>query len=142
MIYTRLTNEALKIAYKAHEGQLDKGGIPYIYHPYQVAQSMTDEYSTCVALLHDVAEDTSVTMQELEKVFPREVTEAVAAMTHGKDEPYTQYLLRVKANPIAKVVKLSDIRHNSDPARMPDADPAILERYRQKYETALAVLQE
>ena len=53
MIYTHLTNEAMKLAYKAHHGQVDKGGIPYIFHPYHLAEQMPDEYTTCVALLHD-----------------------------------------------------------------------------------------
>ena len=92
MIYTNLTFEAMKIAYNAHHGQVDKAGIPYIFHPYHLAEQMPDEYTTCVALLHDVVEDTSVTLEELEKVFPAEVIEAVRTMTHPKDEPYLQYV--------------------------------------------------
>ena len=88
MIYTHLTCEAMKIAYEAHHGQVDKGGIPYIFHPYHLAEQMPDEFTTCVALLHDVVEDTDVTLEELKRTFPDEVIEAVAVMTHGKDEAY------------------------------------------------------
>ena len=77
MIYTQLTCEAMKIAYNAHHGQVDKGGIPYIFHPYHLAEQMPDEYTTCVALLHDVVEDTDVTLEMLRDSFPEEVVEAV-----------------------------------------------------------------
>ena len=66
MIYTPLTVKAARIAYDAHHGQYDVCGMPYIFHPFTVAESMTDEYSTCVALLHDVVEDTDVTLEDLE----------------------------------------------------------------------------
>lgn len=70
MIYTELTNKAIKLAYQAHEGQLDKAGMPYILHPIHLAEQMDDEISTCVAILHDVVEDTDVTFEDLEKEFP------------------------------------------------------------------------
>ena len=73
MIYTPLTNKAQRIAYDAHQGQTDKSGQPYIFHPYHLAEQMTDEVSVCVALLHDVVEDTAVTFEELEREFPPEV---------------------------------------------------------------------
>ena len=73
MIYTDLTNKALKIAYAAHDGQTDKAGMPYIFHPYHLAEQMDDEISVCVALLHDVAEDTDVTLDALAEIFPQEV---------------------------------------------------------------------
>lgn len=142
MIYTRLTLEAMKVAYQAHKGQTDKAGIPYIFHPAHLAEQMDDEYSTCVALLHDVVEDTSITLEELKAVFPKEVTDAVALMTHTKDVPYLEYVKTLAANPIAKAVKLADIRHNSDSSRMPDADKATLQYYAEKYHAALQVLEE
>lgn len=141
MIYTHLTNEAMKIAYKAHHGQVDKGGIPYVFHPYHLAEQMPDEYTTCVALLHDVVEDTEVTLEELQEIFPSEVIEAVAVMTHGEDEPYLDYVQRVSQNPIAKVVKLADLRHNSDETRMPDADEKTLAYFREKYRKAFEILE-
>ena len=66
MIYTSLTNKAMQLAYKAHHGQVDKSGLPYILHPYHLAEQMKDEITICTALLHDVAEDTSVTIEDLE----------------------------------------------------------------------------
>lgn len=141
MIYTPLTCEAMKLAYAAHHGQVDKSGIPYIFHPIHLAEQMQDEYTTCVALLHDVVEDTDVTLEELAKVFPPEVVEAVRLMTHGKDEPYLDYVRRIKENPIAKVVKLADLRHNSDESRMPDVNTEKLLYYRKKYAAAFAVLE-
>lgn len=141
MIYTHLTNEAMKIAYAAHHGQVDKGGIPYIFHPYHLAEQMKDEYTTCVALLHDVVEDTDVTLEELAKTFPKEVIDAIAIMTHGKDEPYLEYVARVKTNPIATAVKLADLRHNSDESRLENADEATLAYFREKYRKAFEILE-
>ena len=69
MIYTPLTNRAMQIAYQAHHGQVDKSGLPYIFHPYHLAEQMEDEYTTCIALLHDVMEDTDVTREELAAEF-------------------------------------------------------------------------
>lgn len=140
MIYTRLTNEAMKIAYHAHHGQVDSGGIPYIFHPIHLAEQMEDEYTVCVALLHDVVEDTEVTLEALAKVFPKEVTDAVALLTHAKGDPYPEYVARIKSNPIAKAVKLADLRHNSDESRLPDADEATLAYYREKYRRAFEIL--
>ena len=77
MIYTPMTNTAMRIAYQAHHGQMDYNGIPYIFHPVHLAEQMDDEFSCCVALLHDVVEDTAVTLEELKAIFPREVTDAV-----------------------------------------------------------------
>lgn len=141
MIYTHLTCEAMKIAYEAHHGQVDKGGIPYIFHPYHLAEQMPDEFTTCVALLHDVVEDTDVTLEELKRTFPDEVIEAVAVMTHGKDEPYLDYVRRVSKNPIAKIVKLADLRHNSDETRLENASEATLTYFREKYRKAFEILE-
>lgn len=77
MIYTPLTNKALRLAYTAHHGQVDKSGVPYIFHPYHLAEQMTDEITTCVALLHDVVEDTDITFEELAQEFPPAVIEAL-----------------------------------------------------------------
>ena len=66
MVYTPLTIKAIKIAYKAHEGQYDQSGVPYILHPVHLAEQMTDETTTCIALLHDVLEDTALTLPDLQ----------------------------------------------------------------------------
>ena len=140
MLYTKLTTEAMKIAYEAHHGQVDKGGLPYILHPIHLAEQMEDEYSTCVALLHDVVEDTNVTLEDLKKIFPQPVIEAVALMTHAKEEPYLEYVARVKTNPIAKAVKLADIAHNSDQSRIPDMTPELRTYFQEKYRVAYELL--
>ena len=142
MIYTHLTNEAMKIAYAAHHGQVDKGGIPYIFHPYHLAEQMTDEHTTCVALLHDVVEDTDITLEELAKTFPKEVIDAIALMTHDDDTPYLDYVAKIKENSIARAVKLADLIHNSDKTRLEDQDTnaAALKRWEEKYSKALEIL--
>lgn len=84
MIYTDLTKKALKISFNAHKDQLDKSGMPYVYHPFHLAEQMYDEYSTCVALLHDVVEDTDTTLDDLAKIFPKEVTKEVLRMAQRK----------------------------------------------------------
>ena len=88
MIYTPLTNKAMKIAYQAHEGQVDACGIPYIFHPFHLAEQMTDEATTCAALLHDVIEDTDVTLADLSKEFPKDIVDALNLLTHDKATDY------------------------------------------------------
>ena len=144
MIYTLLTNKALSIAYNAHHGQLDSNGIPYIFHPLHLAEQMDDEISCCCAILHDVVEDTGVTMEELEQDFPREVTDVLKLLTHGKDVPYEQYVREMKTNPIAVKVKLADIAHNSDQTRCVGTDipPEKLDAWSKKYTMAKKILTE
>ncbi|MBE6852292.1 MAG: bifunctional (p)ppGpp synthetase/guanosine-3',5'-bis(diphosphate) 3'-pyrophosphohydrolase [Ruminococcus sp.] len=145
MIYTELTNKAMKIAYEAHHGQHDINGIPYVFHPYHVAEQMKDELSVCVALLHDVVEDTDITMDMLEKEFPAEVINALRLMTHEKGTDYYEYIKKIRSNPIAKAVKLADIAHNSDFSRIVSETPetdAKKEHWKEKYSKALSILNE
>ena len=144
MIYTPLTKAAMEIAYKAHHGQLDKSGVPYIFHPIHLAEQMDDEYSCCVALLHDTCEDTEVTIEELKAIFPMEVTDAVALMTHEKGTDYFDYVRAIKANPIARKVKLADLAHNSDQSRCVGSDLTEERKaaWRAKYEKATKILTE
>ncbi|MDE5582686.1 MAG: HD domain-containing protein [Ruminococcus sp.] len=118
MIYTELTKKAMQIAYEAHQGQYDKGDVPYIFHPYHVAEQMTDETTTCTALLHDVIEDTEITLEHLEKEFPQEITEALKLLTRDGSMTYSEYIERLKHNPVARAVKLADLKHNSDMSRL------------------------
>ncbi|MDE6518834.1 MAG: HD domain-containing protein [Ruminococcus sp.] len=145
MIYTMLTNKAMKIAYDAHHGQTDINGVPYIFHPFHVAEQMTDEITTCVALLHDVVEDTAVTIEQLEKEFPPEVTTAVRLLTYDKSIDYFSYIRKIKENPIAKAVKLADLNHNMDRSRIVDLSCVSKEKldyWDYKYSTALKILME
>ena len=117
MIYTEMTIKAMKVAYEAHLGQLDYNDVPYIFHPYHLAEQMDDEVSCTVALLHDVVEDTHLTLSDLEQIFPAQVVEIVRLLTHDENIDYFDYIREIKKNPIAKKVKLEDLKHNSNEAR-------------------------
>ena len=141
MFYSELINKAIDIAYKAHHGQIDKAGRPYFLHPVIVAQSMNTESEICAALLHDVVEDTNITLSELEKIFPQEIIQAINLLTHKDGVSYEDYILAIKSNPIAKKVKLADIAHNLDITRL--TTPELLAEYgkrKAKYNTALQIL--
>ena len=142
MIYTTLTIKAMKIAYSAHHGQLDKCGTPYIFHPIHLAESMDDEISCCAALLHDTVEDTQLTFDDLAKEFPVEIIEVLRLLTHDDDTPYFEYVKKIATNPVAKKVKLADLAHNSDQSRCvgSDVSPEKLQRWREKYEKATKIL--
>ena len=117
MIYTKMTILAMKTAYNAHLGQLDYNDVPYIFHPYHLAEQMDDEISCTAALLHDVVEDTSLTFADLEQIFPKQVIEIVMLLTHDEKVDYFDYIRKIKTNAIATKVKLADIEHNSNEDR-------------------------
>ena len=113
MIYTNLTKKALKISFNAHKNQVDKTGVPYIFHPFHLAEQMDDEASVCVALLHDVIEDTDYTFDDLEKEgFTKEIIDAIKLLTHDSNVPYLDYVNMIKENSIATKVKLADLNHH------------------------------
>ncbi len=144
MLHTPLTNHALRFAYAAHQGQLDYSDVPYIFHPFHLAEQMEDEYSTAAALLHDVVEDTDYSLEDLAKEgFPEPVLEAVALLTHDPAVPYLDYVQKIadSGNPIARRVKLADLKHNSDPGRLETVTPKDEERFK-RYRQALALLGE
>lgn len=142
MIYTELTKKAMRIAYEGHKNQVDKSGLPYIYHPIHLAEQMKDETEVCVALLHDVAEDTDITSEDLRREgFGEEIIEALKLMTHNKNVPYMEYIRRIKDNPTARTVKLADLAHNSDLSRLDIVDEKDLERA-EKYKRAMEILGE
>jgi (p)ppGpp synthase/HD superfamily hydrolase len=142
MVYTPLTNAAMKIAYQAHHGQLDYNGIPYIYHPLHLAEQMEDEISCCVALLHDVVEDTDITMDQLRDKFPPAVIDALMLLTHDDNTDYFDYVRSIKKNPIAKKVKLADLNHDSDQTRCVGSNitPEKLDKWNDKYTKARRIL--
>lgn len=142
MIYTEMTKKALRLSFNAHKDQVDKSGMPYVYHPFHLAEQMDTEETVTVALLHDVVEDTDHTIQELvEMGFPKSVTDALALMTHDEAVPYMDYVAKIKNNPIARAVKLADLRHNSDISRLEVIDDKVLRRVH-KYRAAMALLEE
>ena len=141
MIYTNLTKQALKLCFEAHNEQIDKSGMPYVFHPFHLAEQMTDEAKTVVALLHDVVEDTELTFEDLEKQgFGEEIISALKLLTHNDDTPYMDYVAKIKTNKIATAVKLADLKHNSDLSRLSVIDEKALER-KAKYEKAIKFLE-
>ena len=140
MIYTNLTKKALKLCFEAHKEQTDKSGMPYVFHPFHLAEQMTDEKTTVAALLHDVVEDTEYTFDDLiEMGFGEEVVDALRLLTHGDGVEYMDYVAALRHNPIAKAVKLADLRHNSDITRLDSPDAHALRR-QEKYLKAIEFL--
>lgn len=140
MIYTPLTKRALRLCFDAHKEQTDKTGLPYVFHPFHLAEQMTDEMTTICALLHDVIEDTEYTLEDIEKMgFPSEVVEALRLLTHDERVPYMDYVRKISENPIAKAVKIADLRHNSDLSRLDEIDEYAKKRT-EKYKEALSLL--
>jgi hypothetical protein len=136
-----LVDAARRVAERAHQGQVDKAGAPYIGHPARVAARLSDDMARAVAWLHDVVEDTDVTLDELSALgFPPEVVCAVDAMTHRDGEERTTYYRRVAGDPLALRVKHADIADNSDPGRLASLDAATRERLAAKYATARRLL--
>lgn len=141
MLYTALTKKALKISFEAHKKQVDKSGMPYVYHPFHLAEQMEDEYTTCVALLHDVVEDSDITLDDLKaEGFPPEVIDALAFLTHDGTVDYLDYIRAIKDNVLARKVKLADLSHNSDLSRLDKVDDKALERVK-KYRRATLILE-
>ena len=140
MIYTKMTQKAMKIAYEAHHGQLDKSDVPYIYHPIHLAEQMDTEEEVIVALLHDVVEDTDMTFEQLEKEgFSKTVIDALKLLTHDDSEDYMDYIRKLKPNPLARKVKFVDLCHNSDESRLENPTPKDVAR-REKYQKAIKIL--
>ena len=114
MINTAKTAAAASLAQRAHSGQLDKAGEPYVKHAFAVAEKMDDEDSTCAALLHDVVEDTDFTLDDLRAIGMSEaVVEAVDLLTCDPDQDYFAYVLALRDHPIASKVKRADLEHNA-----------------------------
>lgn len=142
MIYTDLTKKALKLCFESHKEQVDKSGMPYVFHPFHLAEQMTDEATTVVALLHDVIEDTELTFEDLQQQgFGEEIITALKHLTHDDNTPYMDYIAEIKKNHIATKVKLADLRHNSDLTRLDIVDEKALKR-KEKYEKAIKILTE
>ena len=128
--------KALQIAARAHEGQKDKEGLPYILHPIRVMMGVEGEKAQIVGVLHDVIEDTAVTADDLRGAgFSEPVLAAVECVTHLRGQPYADYVVRCKANPVARQVKLGDLEDNSRLSRAilraerMQADLARMRRY-------------
>lgn len=124
-----MLNKAYQISKKAHEGQFDKGGQPYYLHPLAVSEKVQSKDAKIVALLHDVIEDTSLTLEDLAKEgFSDTILTAIYTLTKQKGINYEDYMAKVKQNDLALVVKIADMNHNSDISRIPNPTEKDLQR--------------
>lgn len=141
MIYTPLTKKALAICFEAHKNQKDKSGMPYVFHPFHVAENMKTEAEVCTALLHDVLEDTDTTDDDLRCAgMPTEVLEALKLLNHDKAVPYLDYIGKLKGNVLACTVKKADLLHNADLSRLDQITEDDRARAA-KYQQAISVLE-
>lgn len=130
---------ALQIAKEAHAGQVDKAGKDYILHPITVASYMDTDVEKTIAYLHDVLEDTSVTVDELRNHFSNEIVDTVITLTHRKDESYFEYIQRISKSKLAKKVKVADLLHNLDITKIKEPSKQDYERL-EKYKKAILYL--
>ena len=141
MSYSIDVTAARALATKAHEGQIDKAGLPYITHPERVASRMENPEAQVIGWLHDTVEDTPITLRDIEANFGPETAAAVDAISRWDGEPWSDYLDRVAANPMARQVKISDLIDNSNLSRIPQVTLKDVERQK-KYNKALKKLLE
>lgn len=141
MLYTEETKKAMKIMFEKHKDQFDKSGMPYVFHPFTVANEQIDEDRTVVALLHDVIEDTDTTLEDLRKEgFNENVLTALTFLTHDDNVDYYDYVRNIARNEIAVDVKLADLKHNSNLSRLDNVDQNALDRV-EKYKTCIEFLE-
>lgn len=138
--YEKLWKMAKNLAIEKHEGQVDKCGKAYILHPRYVSSKFDILDFKIVAILHDIVEDTDVTLEQLTKMgFPRKIVLAIDAITKNENEKYFEYIERVKLNAIARKVKIEDLKHNLDPDRISLVENS--ESLKKRYEKALKILE-
>lgn len=130
--------KCIAFALESHQGQKDKYGRPYILHPLHLMDQMETEEEMMTAVLHDVVEDTETTLADLRDMgLPDAVVKAVGLLTHNKETTsYDEYVRHLKPDPIARKVKLADLRHNMDVRRLHRVEPddaSRLERYRRSW---------
>ena len=143
MLYTEMTKKAMLIAYDAHRDKFDKGGAPYIFHPFHLAEQMDSEESVIVALLHDVVEDSDWTIEDMEREgFSNNIIDALKLLTNNDKIEYLEYIKQIKmsTNQYAKKIKLADLKHNSDLSRLMNVDEKSLARV-EKYAKAISILE-
>lgn len=129
--------DAIQLAVQAHYGTVQKNGQPYILHPLTLMSRFHDEAGQMVAVLHDVVEDTAITLEDLLiRGYSNEVVNAVEALTRRSDESYEAFIERISQNRLATRVKLADLEHNMDVRRLSsvtERDLSRLEQYRQAW---------
>ena len=139
--YSKDVAAARALAERRHAGQVDKAGLPYITHPQRVAERLETPEVQVVGWLHDTVEDTGLTLQEVEAQFGPATAAAVDAVSRREGEDWDAYLRRVKANPVARQVKISDLIDNSNLSRIPRVTLRDVQR-QAKYNRALRELME
>jgi (p)ppGpp synthase/HD superfamily hydrolase len=126
---------AIALAVKAHEGQRDKAGMPYVLHPLRIMLKMDSETAMIVAALHDVIEDSEVALSHLSEIgFSEEIVQAVDCVTRRENESYENFVERAQTNPIAKKVKIADLEDNMDLRRLGAITDRDVERLRKYHE--------
>ena len=132
MFYSELVRKASNICFEAHKYDVDKAGYPYFMHPHSLAVQFFDEASVCVALLHDVIEDhgDKYSFEYLREAgFYEEIITSLKLLTHEQGVDYIEYVKKIKTNPIARRVKLADLKHNSDISRCGGHKPRKYDLY-------------
>ena len=122
--------------------EVQKAGVDYINHPLTVASKCSSEKEKIVALLHDVIEDTQVTIEDLRLFFDEEIVEAINLLTHREEDDYMTYLAKIKNNKLAKIVKIADLENNMDLSRLPNPTEKDYQRLENKYKPAYKFLTE
>lgn len=141
MVYTELTKKAMDLAYKAHAGQTDRGGMPYIFHPIHLAEQMSTEREVCVALLHDILEDTTIVPEELRQMgFPDAWVDDIKYLTKAPLETYDEYIKVLARHDVPRKIKIADLIHNSDLTRLKKVTEKDLER-KDKYLKYIEILE-
>ncbi len=138
-----MTKKACNIMYDAHRDDFDKGGYPYVFHPFILASQMQDEDSCCVALLHDVIEDHGdiYSIDDLKDAgFGDNIIEALKLLTHNKSVPYMDYVKSIGTNKVATVVKIADLKHNMDVTRTGGVKPKKYDVYKEALEYLTGLL--
>ena len=136
----QLLEQAIYIALQAHKGKADKGGSPYILHPLRLMLVMETTEEKIVAVLHDVIEDSSFTIQQLKQEgFSKKVLDAVSLLTKTENQNYENYISVIKKNPLATKVKLADLKDNMDISRLKKIVEEDLIRIK-KYKSAVKQL--
>jgi len=132
--------KAIMLAAKYHEGQEDKGGNPYVFHPIRLMLKAVTEEEQIVAVLHDTIEDTDLTLDDLRNEgFSERIVEAVDTLSKRKKEPYEDFIVRIKQNPLARRVKVYDLQDNMNLSRIKKPSEKDKKRL-EKYSKALDVL--
>ena len=141
----KLIDHCIIFATYKHAEQTDKNGLPYIFHPLRVMldESLTTETQKCIAVCHDLLEDTTTTTEELKEIgLPETTINVIVALTHLKNEPNTTYWQRILDEPSgdAKLVKIADIKDNTSESRMNCLPEEVQTRLKEKYYKALQYL--